>query len=255
MKAILSVIRRKWAEYILEILVIIIGILGAFALDNWNEERSQKAQGKDYKRSVYKDLLNDIETLELKLDQLQTQYEGSLKSLQIIDDSNLLIDSADFMNSINDCIRNVILQRKENTIDQLRSNGQLHLIDDDSLIEELLQFYQFYDSRVENFNQLPNENRMELRKISGVAYNIDDIVEINRQYGDLNATFTPDIVQLESSTSFINTFLNHSSVRPLLVTIYFSSLNNVRWFRGLKEQAQAIISYMEETYPEILGIE
>jgi hypothetical protein len=63
MKKIIETLKRKWEEYVLEVIVITIGILGAFSLNNWNEGR--------------KDSLKEQQILS----QLKVDYEANLKQL------------------------------------------------------------------------------------------------------------------------------------------------------------------------------
>ena len=136
MKKLLTTLKLKWTEYLLEILVIMIGILGAYALNNWNENRKERIQ----------------ETAILL--QLQTEFKSNLTQLdERIEIRRLMINSAVRL------LENIDRpqQRNKDSIDHhiawtipyttfdpivndLSSSGNLRIIKSDSL-KQLLSFW------------------------------------------------------------------------------------------------------------------
>ena len=64
MKRILSTLKEKWPEYLLEILVLIIGIYGAFALESWNQERIDSNKEIEYLDQINKEFKKNKEQFE-----------------------------------------------------------------------------------------------------------------------------------------------------------------------------------------------
>lgn len=74
MKRILNTLSQKWPEYLIESVVIVASILGAFALDSWNETRKQKAEEHTFLSNVSENL---------SLDSIQfAYYEGQYKLIE-----------------------------------------------------------------------------------------------------------------------------------------------------------------------------
>lgn len=59
MKKLFYHLRQEWYKYLLEIIVITIGILGAFALNNWNESNQKAIQEKEILTELLKNLRAD----------------------------------------------------------------------------------------------------------------------------------------------------------------------------------------------------
>lgn len=78
MKRIFSTLSQKWPEYLLEILVITIGILGAFALNNWNEKEKAAKLEKEILKQIKSDIQNNLVDVSIDLQDLQRGRSSAL---------------------------------------------------------------------------------------------------------------------------------------------------------------------------------
>ena len=90
MKAILETLRKKWIAYLLEIIVITISILGAFALESWRENLEKARIEKNFTERLAMDLLLDKENL-IRIISVQEQKSEQINTL--IDQIDLKIPS------------------------------------------------------------------------------------------------------------------------------------------------------------------
>ncbi|WP_420576802.1 hypothetical protein [Ekhidna sp.] len=71
MNRILNTLAQKWPEYLLEILVITIGILGAFILNSWKEDRAESV----YEISIIQELMTSTERDSLQISYIIRRYD------------------------------------------------------------------------------------------------------------------------------------------------------------------------------------
>ncbi len=217
-----------------EIFLVVIGILLALQVNNWNQDRIDKANERTYLQNLKNDLKLQIDEFTFTLN-----AESSV--------GNIMNNAADFieqgfyktdMDSLNKMLSFVIANRSVNkydaTFEDLKSTGNIRLISNEELKRQLLEFYQSVDRAdlVLQKNEIVKANVREaiiensLANLQvGYSSGLSDYlttsglpVENPINNAELNRTFNATILEN------INTDAGLFKLNNLITNRYFSSL-------------------------------
>ena len=112
-----------------EIFLVVIGILIALQVNNWNEQRKLENTGREYIQEIYKELKTERSNIDSILSSLSTQYKGTEHVLSVIESENKEIkDTVRFTESYWSTTRLFIIERDLNTFDKLKVQGKVHFL-------------------------------------------------------------------------------------------------------------------------------
>ena len=242
----------NWQYAIGEVILIFIGITLAIAFNNWNDDRIQQRdsirQGTEYKKIIYQDLLLDTTNISIILQKLNLQYSSATSALEVIEEGILLReDSVRSYEDITNSYRIIVVERNDNTWDGIKRSGRHGDILDDELVSQVANLYNEYDIRIEHFNEIPAECRKGLRNIAAKSSSLGFIktVAYSDRVFDFGNAMTYDPVPLSN-------MLKHAELIPLLQCIAITSVVQRERWSSTRAKTEAIISYMEENYGDIL---
>lgn len=152
MKKLFETLKQKWAEYLLEMIVITFGILGAFALNNWNEDRKTEVIKDAYKLSLIEDLTKD--TIESK----RTLYEFEIELNKLLAIGNKISSQSLSIDSIINIYRfelnpliNASNNFNRNTLDGMLATGNINIIEKD-LYNSLMTLNDLQEKTIQTIN-------------------------------------------------------------------------------------------------------
>jgi hypothetical protein len=138
-----------------EILLVVIGILIAIQVDNWNQDRQTSNTEIEYLKRLHSDLANDTAYYNRRI-----KYADKV----IADHKNALLisyteisSSRDFFESFNKLDwSSEALSIRDNTFSEMNNAGQINIIKNDKLKTELLEFYRQVDVAEKHFEEFNN---------------------------------------------------------------------------------------------------
>lgn len=137
MKKIIEHIKNEWYKYAMEILVLVIGIYGAFALDNWNEDRKMKT----FEQYSLDRILVNLKTDRENLIRINALFESAISSSEKIlafEPSNQSKDSLPYW--LGNVVQFERFKPLTNTYEMLKSKG-LDVLSDQELAYQIGKYY------------------------------------------------------------------------------------------------------------------
>jgi len=96
MKKILEHLKENWIRHGFETLVVTVGILGAFMLNNWNEERKNRIKERILLTNLVENIQTNIDLIREDISRHQNRVQSSDLALDAIRNNTLFYDSLVF---------------------------------------------------------------------------------------------------------------------------------------------------------------
>jgi hypothetical protein len=248
----------KYMRYAIgEIVLVMIGILLALSVNNWNDQQKEKNLIKGYASSLILDLKADISELDIRLYQSRTIVDRIDSLVQYVKGKNIKeLSNLDIL-----CLSRATGYRphqwNRSTIDILKSSGLLQNIVVDSLGKHIAEYNAFTYHLDEDFkgdaSRGQNVTQIKSRIINYNYGNLNELQQDNRIYDNdlIGMKFfdTPSYNQAKSETLYLMTDdINElNEVINLLIIIKFKLLARIEIeFPRAISEAKHLIEILNE---------
>ncbi len=134
----------KYLKYAIgEIVLVVVGILIALQVNNWNEDQKEKKIQIRYLKRIHTDIQKDTTYLRQKIQKAQNEQESYYYFIHSMYDVQSTTE--DFKKLISSTVwdsEDLILQ--DETFTEITTSGKLDLISDDQLKESIIDYYRNY---------------------------------------------------------------------------------------------------------------
>ncbi len=197
--------QNKVSRYLIyafgEIFLVVIGILIALSLNNWNENEKQNKTSAEYHQRIHEDLQRLIAQSENVLNTAEKTLKSITKTVELLE-SGVIKTNAD-QESLDFALiwfsRTNYRMPELPTYEEMKSNGDLNLIRDIELRNQMAAYNNFINQVESVVSKLSNAIESNFR-----IYN-----KYIRTYADpksLEVTYKYDFKKMAADPEFINTF-------------------------------------------------
>lgn len=187
-------IESKFSKYLLyaigEIVLVVLGILIALSISNWNQGRLMSNKETTYLENIEHDLQSQLNSIDVQLVYEQKYFDHGMPIVQEHIQSNRIVVDTALCRRLNVLIERKTFVRTDPTFEDLISSGNIGVLKDISLRNALIEYYQELE-RIEKVIQ--NNNTLYTDQVFGKE--IINMVYIGTYYTDRLLTISTELLK------------------------------------------------------------
>lgn len=235
-----------------EIILVVIGILIALQINNWNENNKTSLLEKIYLSNIADDLHDQLTSIDDQIDFETNFSNSSLEILTNFYNNTLTLDSV-FFNSASILIARKTFITEDATYTDLISSGNIKVLSNKKMKNQIIKYYQElerFEKIIQNNNSLLVDQvfspiYLERGYLSPTAFEGLELltsrfkvpVELNSQSGKLKETS----IQKLNSPDDLLTIINAITQRYIVAT------GHANYLKNLREKTEQLISILKES--------
>lgn len=236
---------NKFSKYLLyalgEIVLVVIGILIALSINNWNEKRKQIAYGKELMIELIEDVNKHISMLNWASENIKETISSQEKMFDIKDLHS--VETASLYSFF--AMANIDVKVLTNTYDKIKSQGLTRLSENDSLNKEINKYFDLYVTQYNKRIDYDLKNQSEREK-----YLLNHTLDFNTN----KIQGFDKVNENEIKEDFI-TYLNLPRTKSIILQINRDSKSILNTLEKFKRQSIFLIEHLHKelskTIPEL----
>ena len=226
----------KYFKYAIgEIVLVVIGILIALQINNWNQVRIEQNKEQTYLTNIKRDLQNQLKSIDLQLEHEEQYLDNTQPFLDSYYKHKRIILDSTFNQNLTITTERKTFVRTDPTYTDLISSGNIDIIKNTTFKNKLIEYYQNLE-RVEKINQNNNihlNDQIYFSEILRLIYYDDE--------------FTPKSEELvEISNRIVNTDENKLRLVNLVNFRKMLAKGSIVLMQEIKGQTQELLELMGE---------
>jgi len=238
---IINHLKSDWFRYGFETIAVVVGILVAFALDNWNEGRKQEILEIQYLDGLKADLANDTAYYNHRIGDSESVIKDNSNHIHTMYQNQLSLEEVKKLISLANW-NSEHLTTQNSTYIELTNSGSLSIISKQVLRELLIDYYRENERAATHIMEFNEVSSRTLVEVGNVIRNYAKFMHFNEDlYGDENKFF-------EGEWEFINdpTSEKFQTLEYALATYRLKHTEFLDHFETLKELSAQLIEEIQK---------